>query len=95
MSRQAGSIVSGDFKAAPDIRMAGRQQVAGMYCARGERSRWAGNGGLRTGGGRNGYPKAKNLFDKTWLQKCQGLMLGLVAGRGKFYKVSPNQWFEA
>src|SRR5437660_157321 len=41
MSREAGSIVRGDFsRAAPDIRVsAGRQQVAAMYCGRGKRSR--------------------------------------------------------
>jgi hypothetical protein len=35
----SGLDCSGDFKAAPDIRKTGRQQVAGMYCGRGERSR--------------------------------------------------------
>jgi hypothetical protein len=39
MSRTAGSIVRGNFKAAPDIRRTGRQQVAGIYCQSGKRSR--------------------------------------------------------
>src|SRR5262249_3306702 len=37
---------SGDFNAAPDIRKTGRQQVAGIYCGIGQRSRY----------GRGGFP---------------------------------------
>jgi hypothetical protein len=36
----SGLDFSGDFKAAPDIRQTGRQQVAAMYCGRGQRSRY-------------------------------------------------------
>src|ERR1700683_855504 len=35
----SGLDCSGDFKAAPDIRQTGRQQVSGMYCGGGETSR--------------------------------------------------------
>ena len=46
MSRQAGSIVRGNFKAAPDIRLQqGQQQVAGIYCQLGKRSRYEGRRG--------------------------------------------------
>src|SRR5262247_653716 len=37
---QTSSIVRGEFKAAPDIRKTGRQQVAGIYCGSGQRSRY-------------------------------------------------------
>src|SRR5260221_3322140 len=39
MSRPAGSIVSGISKPRRKSVKAGRQQVAGMYCGRGQRSR--------------------------------------------------------
>src|SRR5579864_2530770 len=41
----SGLDCSGEFKAAPDIRQTGRQQVAAMYCASRQRSRWAGTKG--------------------------------------------------
>src|SRR6267143_4939502 len=36
----SGLDCSGEFKAAPDIRRAGRQQVAAIYCQLGKRSRY-------------------------------------------------------
>src|SRR5713226_6251712 len=45
MSRQAGSIVSGNSKPRRISVKAGRQQVAAMYCGHGQRSRYEGTEG--------------------------------------------------
>src|SRR6266851_9826404 len=62
MSRQAGSIVSGEFKAAPDIRQSGPAAGAAMYCGRSQRSRYR-------------EPRLENAFRKhrKWIDQNQGL----------------------
>jgi hypothetical protein len=65
MSRQAGSIVRGNSKPRRISVEAGRQQVPGIYCGQGKRSRY------RRAEAAIGFPSNRSRFDPNTADACR------------------------
>src|ERR1700722_8288321 len=75
----SGLDCSGDFKAAPGIRQTGRQQVPGMYCGVGKRSRRAGYRSFAIHSkARNGRSSNQGLgrHGHRWSRYCRTILIG-------------------